>query len=245
MTRELFEQTQISIVEIFQSISGEGISAGSIVVFVRVAGCNLRCTWCDTKYSFNETGEGVRQLLPSQIVDEVIKFGSTEIICTGGEPLEEGKTKRLLPLFLAQNGYKVRIETSGASNLFSNEEISMFPGSDKVLTYCMDVKCPGSGMVYQNNLKNITKLKQGDELKFVVKDQTDLKFCCDVIDAYKNHLSTNKIALNFSPVFDAIEPVEIVDFLKTKQAYFKDNELWARLSLQLHKYVWAPFTRGV
>jgi 7-carboxy-7-deazaguanine synthase len=245
MERESFELSHIPIVEIFQSISGEGISAGNIVTFVRVAGCNLRCTWCDTKYSFNETAESILNLLPSEILEEINKFGSDEIICTGGEPLEEGKTKRLLPLYLSQKGLKVRIETSGASNLYAAEEFAMFPGSELALTYCMDVKCPGSGMVYNNNLKNITKLKKGDELKFVVKDQTDLKFCHDVIDAYKKHLASNTIAINFSPVFDAIEPVEIVDFLKSKTAYFKENNLWARLSLQLHKYVWAPFTRGV
>jgi len=245
MTKEQFEKVKIPIVEIFHSISGEGISAGNIVVFVRVSGCNLRCTWCDTKYSFPESGDSVRMLLPSEIADEVKSFNSDEIICTGGEPLEEEKEKRYLSAYLAGLGYKVRIETSGASELYQNNELDVFPGAEKNITYCMDVKCPGSGMVYQNMLTNIALLKKGDEIKFVVKDITDLNFSFDVIDAYKKQLSENGIAINFSPVFDSIKPSEIVDFLKERNKYSIDNNLWIRLSLQLHKYIWPPFMRGV
>jgi 7-carboxy-7-deazaguanine synthase len=245
MTREQFENTPIPIVEIFQSISGEGISAGNMVVFVRVAGCNLRCTWCDTKYSFPESGESVSMMLPGDIVSNIESFGNREIICTGGEPLEEGKAKRLLPAWLASLGYKTRIETSGASKLYQSDELSIFTGAASNITYCMDVKCPGSGMVYQNLLTNITLLQKGDELKFVVKDTTDLNFSFDVIEAYKKQLSKNAIAINFSPVFDAITPSEIVDFLKQKTKFIVDNGLWVRLSLQIHKYIWPPFMRGV
>jgi 7-carboxy-7-deazaguanine synthase len=109
----------------------------------------------------------------------------------------------------------------------------------------MDVKCPGSGMVYQNILTNIALLKKEDELKFVVKDKTDLNFCFDVIDAYKQTLSENQIAINFSPVFDAIAPLEIVEFLKQKTKFIVENQLIVRLSLQIHKYIWPPFMRGV
>lgn len=245
MTRERFESTPIPIVEIFQSISGEGISAGNLVVFVRAAGCNLRCTWCDTKYSFPESGDTVTMMLPSEIVAKIDSFGSREIICTGGEPLEEGKIKRLLPAYLASLGYKIRIETSGASKLYIGDELLLFNGAHENISYCMDVKCPGSGMVYQNMLTNITLLKEGDELKFVVKDATDLNFSFDVIEAYKKQLSEKNIAINFSPVFDAIAPSEIVDFLKQKNRMIVDNGLWVRLSLQIHKYIWPPFMRGV
>jgi 7-carboxy-7-deazaguanine synthase len=245
MNREQFVNIHIPIIEIFQSVSGEGISAGKIVVFVRVAGCNLRCSWCDTKYSFPESGESVTMMLPSEIVAKIDTFGSNEIICTGGEPLEEGKLKRILPAYLADLGYEVRIETSGASNLYLTEELLEFPNAKQNISYCMDVKCPGSGMVYQNMLKNITLLKKEDELKFVVKDETDLNFCFDVIDAYRQTLSENRIAINFSPVFEAMAPLEIVDFLKQKTKFIVENNLIVRISLQIHKYIWPPFMRGV
>ncbi|MBN2484505.1 MAG: radical SAM protein [Bacteroidales bacterium] len=240
-----FENTPLPVTEIFQSISGEGISSGNVVVFVRLAGCNLRCTWCDTKYSLEEKAPGTVLLLPGEILHQVKSFGINEVICTGGEPLEEDKPKRALPLYLAANGVKVRIETSGASPLYTLEEFNAFAGAEPNIQYCMDVKCPASKMVYKNNLKNIALLRQGDELKFVVQDQTDLNFSFDVIEAYKFHLSEKKIAINFSPVFGAIKPVEIVNFLKEKANYSCENSLWVRLSLQIHKYIWPPHKRGV
>jgi 7-carboxy-7-deazaguanine synthase len=245
MTRKEFENTRIPIIEIFQSISGEGISAGNIVTFIRVAGCNIRCSWCDTKYSFVESGNGVEDLLPSEILDKVRSFGSSKIICTGGEPLVEGRPKRMLPAWLAANNLKIRIETSGASLLYSMDELQLFGITKKEIDYCMDIKCPGSGMANQNILNNITNLTQGDELKFVVKDQNDIHYAFKIIDEYKFHLSSNGIALNFSPVFGEIEATEIVEFLKLKNSYFINHNLWPRLSLQLHKYVWDPHERGV
>jgi 7-carboxy-7-deazaguanine synthase len=245
MTATEFEKIRIPVVEIFQSISGEGISAGSLVTFVRVAGCDLRCSWCDTKYSFNESGSGVRSLLPSEIVNEVKNFGSPELICTGGEPLEEGKAKRYLPLFLARNNFGIRIETSGGSFLYSTDELSEFAVKRSEIAYCMDIKCPGSHMEHKNRYENIPLLASGDELKFVVANQEDLKFSLGVIKEYNRHLSANRIALNFSPVFGAIQPVSIVDFMKENREYFDGNNLWTRLSLQLHKFVWPPHQRGV
>lgn len=240
-----FPETRIPIVEIFQSISGEGISSGNIVTFVRVAGCNLRCGWCDTKYSFNESGDNVEQLLPDEILKRVEALGSNEIICTGGEPLEEEKSKRYLPLFLASQEYSVHIETSGGSVLYSEEELKAFNLERDEISYCMDIKCPGSGMDKFNMLENIPKLVEKDELKFVVKDKKDIEFAMGIIDTYKNHLAIENLALNFSPVFGAFEPVQIVDFLKQNNSYFEENELWPRLNLQLHKYVWPPHQRGV
>lgn len=245
MTKKEFENSKIPVIEIFQSISGEGISAGNIVTFVRVGGCNLRCTWCDTKYSFVETGPDVKSMLPSEILDVVKKLGSNEVICTGGEPLETGKSKRFVPAFLAANGISVLIETSGASPLYTNEELIAFDADRIDISYCMDIKCPGSGMSDRNLYENILHLTTGDELKFVVQDLTDLQYSMKTIEKYKQHLSYKDIALNFSPVSEAIQPVEIVEYLIKNTAYFQENSLWPRLSLQLHKFVWPPLQRGV
>lgn len=245
MDIEAFEKEQIPIIEIFQSISGEGISAGNLVTFVRAAGCDLRCTWCDTKYSFVENGNGVQQLLPREILQRISDFGSNEIICTGGEPLEEGKIKRYLPAYLASEGYSVRIETSGGSRLYTEEEMEAFFIDRDEVIYCMDIKCPGSGMQDKNRFENISLLQEEDELKFVVKDRVDMDYAFHIIDEHKDHLSEQDIALNFSPVFGAIQPVEIVDFLKEKNTYFEKYNLWPRLSLQIHKFIWPPHRRGV
>jgi 7-carboxy-7-deazaguanine synthase len=245
MTISEFEQIPIPVVEIFQSISGEGISAGNMVSFVRVAGCDLRCVWCDTKYSFNENSENIRMLLPSDISKELSDAGYIEIICTGGEPLEENKSKRYLPAYLAAKKFIVRIETSGGSRLYSSVELKDFNIDRAQIAYCMDIKCPGSKMQDKNLYDNIPELLAKDELKFVVADISDLNFSLDIIDKYKSHLSEARIALNFSPVFGSIKPVEIVEFLKEHSKYFIENKLWARLSLQLHKFVWPPHQRGV
>jgi len=245
MTKKEFEHSKIPVIEIFQSISGEGISAGDIVTFVRVGGCNLRCTWCDTKYSFAETGSDVKSMLPSEILDAVDKLGSNQVICTGGEPLEGDKSKRYVPAFLAANRFSIRIETSGASPLYTDEELKAFDADRAAISYCMDIKCPGSGMSERNLYENIFHLTKGDELKFVVQNLTDLQYSMTIIEKYKHHLSENEIALNFSPVMEAIHPVEIVEYLKENTAYFEENKLWPRLSLQLHKFVWSPQQRGV
>ncbi len=244
MTIKEYEQIPIPVVEIFQSISGEGISAGNIVSFVRIAGCNLRCAWCDTKYSFNESGEGVQMMLPADIRKTLSGIGSNEIICTGGEPLEEGKSKRFLPVYLA-NFFKVRVETSGGSILYSEKELLNFGILRDQISYCMDIKCPGSKMDHKNLYNNIFELKKNDELKFVVINTEDLLFSLEIIEKYKSSLSGSGIALNFSPVFGSVDPDVIVDFLKENTKYFMDNSLWARLSLQLHKIVWPPDMRGV
>ncbi|MBN1116027.1 MAG: radical SAM protein [Bacteroidales bacterium] len=245
MTLKEFEKVKIPVIEIFQSISGEGITAGNLVSFVRVAGCNLRCTWCDTKYSFPETGPGVKDMLPREILEELIELGSTEVICTGGEPLEPGKAKRYLPAYLAANDFSVVIETDGAVPVYSAGETDSFDIDLSDISYCMDIKCPGSGMSEHNLLENIIELTGDDELKFVVRDKADLDYALDIIDKYKDYLADEDIALNFSPVFGAIQPVEIVDFLKSHTEYFESNGLWPRLSLQIHKFVWPPHQRGV
>ncbi len=246
ISAEQFLSTNIPIVEIFNSISGEGVSAGRIVTFVRVAGCDLRCVWCDTKYSFQTEGPGIEQLLPEDILSRVNTFETNELICSGGEPLEHGYTKRLLPAYLHSKGLYVRIETSGGSKLYNAEELELFDLNSKTRpVYTMDIKCPGSKMADRNIFENISVLDGRDELKFVVTGEGDFSYAFDVIKDYKNHLSKEHIDLNFSPVFGAITPKELTELLLARREYFTTNDLKARLSLQLHKFIWPPHQRGV
>ena len=241
-----FLSTKIPMVEIFHSISGEGVSAGNIVTFVRVAGCDLRCTWCDTKYSFKTRGHNVPQMLPEEILAQVKKIGTREIICTGGEPLEHDTFKRYLPAYLQANGFKVRIETSGGSLLYNKEELDVFNLSiERRPQYTMDIKCPASKMEQHNKYENLQHLDKRDELKFVVASDEDLTFSMKVIKDHVLKFSKSQITLNFSPVFEAMEPAYLAGFLKQNSAYFESKKLLARLSLQLHKFIWPPHQRGV
>ncbi|MCK8818167.1 4Fe-4S cluster-binding domain-containing protein [Natroniella sulfidigena] len=248
MKIDQFRETKIPVVEIFNSISGEGISAGEIVTFVRVAGCNLRCSYCDTQYSYEQNGEEVSWMLPEEIVEQVAEFGSQQVICTGGEPLESDYPKRYLPLYLAVKGFAVRIETNGSCQLYDNQEFRNFL-TDSLLAqvdYTVDVKCPSSGMAEHDQLGgNIEKLDSRDELKFVVGSQEDIEYAEEMINNYRGVLAANGIVINFSPVSGELDPAYLVDFLTAKEEYFNNNGLKVRLSLQIHKIIWSEETRGV
>lgn len=247
MNLEQFMQYKIPVVEIFTSISGEGISAGEVVTFVRTAGCNLRCSYCDTTYSYEETGENNEYLTPEEIVEKLIKIGAAKVLCTGGEPLEISKAKRILPLYLATKGFDVRIETNGSCPVYNKDEITTFANNQTLsLHYVLDIKCPKSGMS-ENNIfeENFTQLSLGDELKFVVADQGDIDYALTVLHKYSEILSRNEIVINFSPVFNSIDCKDIVQMLVEKNSYFIAEGLKVRLSLQIHKVIWNPETRGV
>lgn len=248
MTVNKFKNAIIPVVEIFNSVSGEGISAGSIATFVRVAGCNLRCSYCDTTYSYDEYNEDNQMMTPDEIVDRVAALGCKDIICTGGEPLELQKPKRYLPLYLASKGFRVRIETNGSCPVYSSEELECFLRGKRlpVLYYALDIKCPGSGMSKYNLFEqNLEKLYEGDELKFVVSHRQDIDYAVKIIEKYKDILALNKVIINFSPVFGRIEPRELVEVLKEKHQYFSNYSLQVRLSLQIHKIIWPADTKGV
>lgn len=239
-----FKKSQLQVVEIFNSISGEGVSAGEVVTFVRVEGCNLRCSYCDTKYSYQ--GDNYDLMTPAEISEKLKSFGTDKVICTGGEPLVEDTAKRYLPLFLAGQGYQVRIESNGSWPIYNQSEIEKFNSDQKIeVDYTLDVKCPSSEMAQFNYFANFANLKRGDELKFVVSNQRDLDYALRVIDKHKDNLAKEGIVLNFSPAFSRIEPEEIVEFLQKNQSYFKEHNLKARLSMQLHKVIWDPEEKGV
>jgi 7-carboxy-7-deazaguanine synthase len=247
MKLEQFKKYRIPLVEIFTSISGEGISAGEVLTFIRTAGCNLRCSFCDTTYSYDEKASGNELLTAEEVVERLRSMGALKLLCTGGEPLETDKAKRYLPLYLATEGFDVRIETNGSCPVYSIEEIANF--TDKkglTIHYVLDVKCPGSCMHEQNIFKeNFSKLHSGDEIKFVVANKEDIEYALDVIDKYKDIFSRNQVVINFSPVFNLIDAKDIVEMMVEKNSYFMAESLKVRLSMQIHKVIWPPEMRGV
>ena len=247
MNLEEFKNCRIPIVEIFTSISGEGISAGEVFTFIRTAGCNLRCSFCDTTYSYDEKGSQNEFLYPEEILERLKIMGAFKLLCTGGEPLETEKAKRYLPLYLAAKGFDVRIETNGSCPVYSKEEFLSFTDKEILrLHYVLDVKCPGSLMSQYNIFEeNFSNLSIGDEIKFVVANQKDLDYAITVIAKYKAVFSSNEVAINFSPVFNSIETKDIVAMLVEKNSYFMGEGLKVRLSLQIHKVIWPPEMRGV
>ncbi|GIM27680.1 7-carboxy-7-deazaguanine synthase [Clostridium polyendosporum] len=258
MTLEQFKNSQIPVVEIFKSISGEGISQGEVVTFIRTAGCNLRCSYCDTTYSYDECNKDNEYLTADKIVERLEELGCKSIICTGGEPLETGKAKRYIPLYLAIKGFKVRIETNGSCPVYSDEEIAAFLGENSKVSnnklnlenlpifYALDIKCPGSGMAHKNLFEeNFKLLRSGDEIKFVVGGEEDINYALETIEQYKDVFSSKEVVIDFSPVFGKIDPKKLVEMLVEKDSYFTDNNIKVRLSLQIHKFIWNPETRGV
>jgi 7-carboxy-7-deazaguanine synthase len=227
----------MQVTEIYKSLQGESTYAGLPCVFVRLTGCNLRCVWCDTEYSFY----GGRKMAPAQVFDEVSRLspnsGLVEI--TGGEPMLQ--ERELIPFMerLLECGYKVLLETSG------ERPLERVPAA---VIKIVDVKCPGSGEGDTFRPENLETLAPHDELKFVISDRSDYEFARDFIA--RHDLATKVNAVLFSPAFskaaagirDAsnclLDPQELAEWI------LQDN-VAARLSLQIHKLIWDPATKGV
>lgn len=209
------------VVEIFKSIDGEGIRAGYPVIFIRLAGCNLRCSYCDTKYSYDN--EEYLDMTVDDIVNNIFKSGCPRATLTGGEPLIHEDVDFLVEE-LVQKGIEVNIETNGSV------DISPYVCENVILT--MDYKCPSSGMEDMMLLSNLPKLRRKDVLKFVVGAKKDLDTCFNLC-----HLSKAQVFI--SPVFGSIEPKEIVEYMLEHGMYD------CRIQLQLHKFIWNPNQRGV
>lgn len=211
----------MNVIEIFKSIEGEGIRAGLPAVFIRLAGCNLRCSYCDTKYSYDITNSVEMSI--SQICDTVKRFNCSRVTLTGGEPLIHNGVDELI-WDLTHQGFEVNIETNGSVS------ISPFCISNTIIT--MDYKCPSSKMEEFMFLENLNFLRNTDVLKFVVGNYEDLDKCRVI----GSNLSTN---IFISPVFGKIEPKDIVNYI------LEHNMNNCRVQLQLHKYIWDPSQRGV
>jgi len=227
----------MQITEIYKSLQGESTYAGLPCVFVRLTGCNLRCSWCDTEYSFY----GGKKMTPEQVLDAVGRLspGGGYVEITGGEPMLQ--ERELVPLMqrLLDNGYKVLLETSGERAL---ERVQA------QVIKIVDVKCPGSNEGESFRVENLATLTANDEVKFVISDRHDYEFARDFM---AQHALAGRVnAVLFSPAFrkqasgarDAsnclLDPQELAEWM------LEDN-VPARLGLQIHKLIWDPALKGV
>ncbi|MBU0951977.1 MAG: radical SAM protein [Elusimicrobia bacterium] len=211
----------LKINEIYKSIQGESRFAGYPCIFIRLAGCNLRCSYCDTKYAYNKG----REMSISGIMDKIRHFKTKLIQITGGEPLLQKETPQLVRKLLSK-GYKVLIGTNGSWDISK---------VDKRAIKLMDIKCPGSrqsGKMLRGNFRHLNK---NDEIKFVICNRKDYTFAKDIIK--KHNLAKNTLVV-LSPAFQKITPKIISEWI------LKDG-INLKLGLQVHKLIWGPTARGV
>jgi len=212
---------ELRIKELYRSIQGESTYAGWPCVFVRTAGCDIRCVYCDEAHAFS----GGERLSSDEIFERVAKLGTKLVEVTGGEPLAQKGTPELVRRLL-DAGYEVLVETGG------HHDISVL---DPRAHAIVDVKTPGSQMAAHNDLANLARLRPGDEVKFVLCDRADYDFAVGVV---REHGLEARVPVHFSPVHPGLEPRDLARWLL-------DDGLRVRLNLQLHKYVWGADAKGV
>lgn len=205
---------RLRVTEIFHSIQGEARPAGLPTVFIRLTGCPLRCSYCDTEYAF--TGGELTTI--DAVLERVADYGSRLVCVTGGEPLAQPNCLELLRR-LCDQGYDVSLETSGALDL---------GGVDERVTIVMDLKTPGSGEQERNQWENLHRLKCEDQIKFVICDRHDYEWARDRV---REHDLADRFAVLFSPAWQRLEPARLAEWILA-------DRLQVRLQLQLHKYVW-------
>ncbi len=208
--------------EIFYSIQGESTYAGLPCIFVRLTGCNLRCTYCDTRYAFDQG----RTMTLVQIEHQISQHRCSLVEITGGEPLLQEQTPELVRRLL-NRGYRVLLETNGS------QDISRV---DSRCRRIMDLKCPSSSEVEQNILENLHHLTPVDEIKFVLGDRHDYEWTREIIQQVRSLKLKNTILL--STVTEKLDHA-------TLARWILEDSLEVRLQVQLHKIIWAPDTRGV
>ncbi|HUR36717.1 MAG TPA: radical SAM protein [Terriglobales bacterium] len=224
------------IIEIYKSIQGESTFTGLPCIFVRLAGCNLRCSWCDSEYTFS----GGKKMSVEEVASEVAKLAPVKLVeITGGEPmLQEREVVPLMERFLSA-GYTVLLETSGERPLSSVPQ---------AVHKIVDVKCPGSGEGGTFDLGNLTAMGPQDEAKFVITGRTDYQFARDFVRQHQLEAALG--AVLFSPAFrqDASPIRDAANCMldpKTLVQWILEDGLKVRLGLQIHKFVWEPLTKGV
>jgi 7-carboxy-7-deazaguanine synthase len=227
----------MQITEIYKSLQGESTYAGLACVFVRLTGCNLRCSWCDSEYTF----QGGRKMTLEAVLDEVSRLnpGGGLVEITGGEPMLQEREVVPLMQHLLDDGYGVLLETSG------ERPLGQVPAG---VVKIVDVKCPDSGEGDTFCEDNLEALSAHDEIKFVVSSRIDYEFARDFTQ--RHNLGKRANAVLFSPAFrkDATGARDsshcLLDPQKLAEWMLADN-IPARLSLQLHKFIWDPAVKGV
>lgn len=208
--------------EIFYSIQGESTYAGVPCMFIRLSGCNLRCTYCDTRYAY----ESGKSMTIADILKTIQPANPFLIEVTGGEPLLQKKTPELIDT-LIQKGYQVLLETNGSIDI------------SRVNARCekiVDIKCPSSREQNKNDLENLNRLNSGDQVKFVISDQRDYEFAKSMISRISKTVPGNHIL--FSPVRPKMEAAELA-------AWILKDRLHVRLQLQLHKIIWPGSEKSI
>jgi len=220
-SKDVKEDTLV-VHEIYRSVQGESTFAGLPCTFVRLTGCNLRCSWCDTPQAFH----GGTRMARREVLERALAQGTLLVELTGGEPLLQPGTIPLLTE-LCDAGKNVLIETSGEADISRVD-----PRVHKI----MDLKAPGSGESHRNRWHNLAHVGATDELKFVLRDRADYEWMKGVI--VERELARIGCPLLASPVWGALDPRDLV-------AWLLEDELPVRLNLQLHKLVWGATATGV
>ncbi|MEW6259209.1 MAG: radical SAM protein [Thermodesulfobacteriota bacterium] len=212
----------IDVNEIFFSIQGESTYAGLPCGFVRLAGCNLSCSYCDTRYATIVE----ERLEIEEILERIRTFGCRRVEITGGEPLLQAETPELIRRLL-DTGYTVLLETNGSMNINT---------VDPRCVRIVDIKCPSSGESGQIDWQNLDRLTKDDQLKFVLSDRTDFIFAVETLQRVPDRLPSEHVL--FSPVWGLLSPAVLAQWIL-------ETGIDVRLHLQLHKWIWPEIERGV
>jgi 7-carboxy-7-deazaguanine synthase len=207
-------QAECRINEIFFSLQGESIKVGLPTIFIRLTGCPLRCSYCDTAYAFND-GE---KMSVDAIIQDICQYRTKHVTVTGGEPLAQKSCHELLAR-LCDEGYQVSLETSGAIEIANVD--------DRVMKI-MDLKTPSSTEEAKNNFDNLTHITPKDQLKFVICDRPDYEWSIKKMNEFK---LTDLCEVLFSPEHEALSPTDLANWIL-------EDKLNVRMQVQLHKYLW-------
>lgn len=217
------------VVETFISINGEGQHAGELALFIRFAGCNLNCNYCDTRWA-NQPDVVYQEMTETEIKALVADSGVRNVTLTGGEPLLQPGMYQLLEIVGSLPDIRIEIETNGSVDIGPYMTLIHRPA------FTLDYKLPGSGMEAGMNTENYRYLTKEDTVKFVISDKADLTRAREIIEQYQLE---GRCGIYYSPVFGRIRPAEIVDDM------IEHRLNGVHMQLQMHKFIWDPEQRGV